>query len=118
MADFPRLKTGVVAQYPTDRSQQCFTSVYRFIDGLEQRFRTGTTPLKRWVIRFDLLDESELSALEIFFLAQSGEFESFSFTDPWDNTVYASCTFDSDTLGLQFSDLSRGMTSVTVKENR
>jgi phage-related protein len=118
MANFPQLKTGVVAQYPSDRSQQSFTSVYRFIDGLEQRFRTGTVPLKRWTIRFDLLDEGELSAMEIFFLSQAGRFESFSFTDPWDNTVYASCSFDSDTLELNFSDLSRGAASLTVKENR
>lgn len=118
MADFPKLKTGVVAQYPSDRSQQCFTSVYRFIDGLEQRYRTGSTPLKRWVIRFDLLDEEELTTLEAFFLSQAGQFGSFSFTDPWDNTVYEDCSFDDDTLALDFSDLSRGVTSVTVKENR
>jgi hypothetical protein len=118
MADFPQLKTGVVAQYPSDRSQQCFTSVYRFIDGLEQRFRTGTVPLKRWTIRFDLLDEAELSAMEIFFLSQAGRFGSFSFTDPWDNTVHSNCSFDNDWLELQFSDLSRGVTSLTVKENR
>jgi phage-related protein len=118
MADFPKLKTGVVAQYPSDRSQQCFTSVYRFIDGLEQRYRTGTTPLRRWVIRFDLLDEEELSAIELFFLSQAGRFGSFSFTDPWDDTVYTNCSLDDDSLGLQFDDLSRGVTSVTVKENR
>ena len=118
MADFPRLKTGVVAQYPSDRSQQCFTSVYRFIDGLEQRFRTGTVPLKRWTIRFDLLDEAELSAMESFFLSEAGRFGSFSFTDPWDDTVYASCSFDSDALELQFADLGRGVTSLTVRENR
>jgi len=118
MADFPKLKTGVVAQYPSDRLQQCFTSVYRFIDGLEQRYRTGTIPLKRWVIRFDLLDEAELSEIETFFLSQAGRFGSFSFTDPWDDTVYEDCSFDDDTLALQFDDLSRGVTSVTVKENR
>ncbi len=118
MADFPKLKTGVVAQYPSDRSQECFTSVYRFIDGLEQRYRTGTTPLKRWVIRFDLLDEAELSTLEAFFLSQAGRFGGFSFTDPWDDTVYEDCSFDDDALALTFSDLSRGVTSVTVKENR
>jgi phage-related protein len=118
MADFPVLKTGVVAQYPTARSQQCSTSAYRFIDGLEQRFRTGSTPLKSWTIQFDLLDESELSALEAFFLDESGRFGSFSFTDPWDNTVYPNCSLGSDAVGLEFRDLGRGACSVTVKENR
>ena len=83
--------------------------MYRFIDGLEQRYRTGSTPLKSWVIRFDLLDEEELTTLEDFFLSQAGQFGSFSFTDPWDNTGYEDCSFDDDTLALDFSDLSRGV---------
>ena len=118
MADFPKLKTGAVAQYPSDRRKTAFTSVYRFLDGGEQRFRTGSTPLRRWVIRLDLLDEAELSALEVFFLSQSGRFGSFAFTDPWDNTAYSDCSLDGDTLELDFSDNGRSETHVVVKENR
>ncbi len=92
--------------------------MYRFIDGLEQRFRTGTAALKRWTIRYDLLDEAELSAMEIFFESQAGRFGSFSFTDPWDNTVYPSCSFDTDAFELQFADQGRCMASLVVKENR
>lgn len=118
MVDFPTLKTGVVAQYPADRSQAFSTSVYRFIDGLEQRFRTGSSPLKQWTIRFELLDESELSAMEEFFLSQAGRFGSFSFTDPFDGTVYPNCSLGRDSLDLDFSDFGRGTLSLTVQENR
>jgi hypothetical protein len=118
VADFPKLKTGAVAQYPSDRTKTAFTSVYRFLDGSEQRFRTGTAPLKRWVIRLDHLDESELTALELFFLSQSGKYGSFSFTDPWDNTVHPSCSMDADTLELEFADSGRGQAQLVVKENR
>ena len=118
MANFPTLKTGAVAQYPSDRERTAFTTVYRFVDGSEQRFRTGTVPLRRWVIRLDQLDEAELSALESFFLNQSGRFGSFAFTDPWDNTVYSNCSVDSDSMELDFADIGRGQAHIVVKENR
>lgn len=72
----------------------------------------------RWVIRLDLLDESELENLEQFFQDEGGRAGSFSFTDPWDGTVYASCSFDSDELTLQFQGIARGKTQIAVKENR
>jgi len=118
VASFPALKTGAVAQYPSDRVKQTFTSVYRFIDGREQRVRNGSTALKRWVLRFDLLDEAELTAIEAFFLDQAGQFESFLFTDPWDNAVYPNCSFDDDSIVLHFDGPSKGVTQVTIRENR
>jgi len=118
MANFPALKTGVVAQYPSDRTRRFSTQVLRFLDGSEQRFRSYGAALRRWTIRLDLLDEVELVNLQQFFEEQEGRSGVFSFTDPWDGTVYASCSFDTDELALEFSDLGRGRTSVTVKENR
>ena len=59
MANFPALKTGAVAQYGSDRSRQFATQVLRFLDGSEQRFPGYGTALLAWVIRLDLLDESE-----------------------------------------------------------
>ena len=118
MANFPALKTGAVAQYGSDRSRQFSTQVLRFIDGSEQRFPGYGTPLLQWVIRLDLLDESELENLEQFFENEGGRVGSFSFTDPWDGTVYESCSFASDGLALQFREVARGKTQVTVRENR
>ena len=118
MANFPALKTGAVAQYPSDRQQNFSTTVLRFLDGSEQRFPSYGATLRRWVIRLDLLDESELTALEEFFETQGGRAGTFSFTDPFDGTVYASCSFDSDELELTFGGPQQGKTSVTIRENR
>jgi len=118
MASFPTLKTGVVAQYPFGRMAQFSTKVCRFLDGSEQRFQGYGALLRKWAIRLELLDESELAALGSFFAAQNGRAGTFSFTDPWDGTVYPSCSFDSDSLSLEFGDRLRGRTSVIVKENR
>ena len=72
MANFPALKTGAVAQYGSDRSRRFSTRVLRFLDGSEQRFPGLGTPLLQWVIRLDLLDESELANLELFFEDEGG----------------------------------------------
>ena len=118
MASFPALKTGVVAQYPSDRARRFSTKVLRFLDGSEQRFAGFGTPLRRWLIRLELLDEAELSTLEEFFVQQAGQAGTFSFTDPWDGTVYVNCSFESDVMTADYRGPGDGATSVTVKENR
>jgi hypothetical protein len=118
MASFPPLKTGAVAQYPAERTPQFSTQVYRFLDGSEQRFPSFPGVLQQWTIRLDLLDEGELENLREFFLSEEGRAGSFSFVDPWTATVYANCSFGSDTLALQFQGPQNGATQITVKENR
>jgi len=118
MANFPALKTGAIAQYPSDRTRQFSTQVFRFLDGSEQRFPAFGAGLRRWTIRLDLLDEAELETLQEFFVSQDGQAGSFGFTDPWDGTVYAHCSFGSDTLALEFQGPMKGVTQVMVKENR
>src|ERR1039457_3037632 len=80
-AMFPTLKTGAVMQYPAKRTLQFNTDAIRFLDGTEQRFRDNPSVLHRWTIQLDLLDESELAALDQFFISNQGRFGSFSFTD-------------------------------------
>jgi len=118
MANFPSLKTGAVAQYPSDRTQRFSTQVHRFLDGSEQRFRGFGAPLKRWLIRLELLDEAELSRLEAFFVEQSGRAGTFAFTDPWDGSVHADCSFESDAMTAAYHGPRDGATSVLVRENR
>ena len=118
MADFPALKTGAVAQYPSDRSRGFSTQVLRFLDGKEQRFRGYGTPLRRWLIRLEQLDEAELAGLEQFFVEQGGRAGIFAFTDPWDATVYATCSFEGDSMTAEYRGRGDGGTSVVVKENR
>jgi hypothetical protein len=118
MASFPLLKTGAIAQYGASRTRIFSTRVVRFLDGSEQRIPQYTSALHAWTIRLDLLDESELTQLEQFFAGEVGRGGQFSFTDPWDGTVYANCSFGEDELATEFRGLARGRVSLTVKENR
>jgi hypothetical protein len=118
VANFPALKTGAYAQYPSDRTRHFSTSAYRFIDGTEQRFPCFAAPLRHWTIRLDLLDEEELATLEQFFVAQGGRAGTFSLTDPFDGTVCPSCSFDSDTAIFEYAETGRGAGVVTIGENR
>ena len=118
MATFPTLKTGAVAQYPAQRQIQFQNQALRFVDGSEQRYQDSAGALHRWVIQLSLLDEGEMAAIENFFVVSQGRFSSFAFTDPWDGTVYPSCSLKRDTFGFQLSGEMRGKTTLTVCENR
>jgi len=115
VANFPALKTGAVAQYPSDRSRKFSTQVFRFLDGTEQRFPGYAAAVRRWVVRLDLLDESELITLGDFFVSQGGRAQTFSFTDPFDGSV-VNCRFDADVLDLTFGGVASGKASVVIRE--
>jgi hypothetical protein len=116
---FPTLKTGAVTQYPGKRTLLFNTDTIRFLDGTEQRFRDSPSVLHQWTIQLDLLDEDELVTLDQFFLSNQGRFGSFSFTDPWDGTVYPNCSLAADAFSFQLRAEMRGkITTLTVCENR
>lgn len=116
--DFPLLKTGAVTQYPSARHQSYDTRVMSFVDGGEQRFRQRGAPLRYWIIRLDLLEESELKALENFFRAQAGRFEEFTFLDPWTAEEVEHCSLAEDVFESSLTEHDRGRTTLTVRENR
>ncbi len=118
MSAFPTLKTGATLQYPAQRSTHFSTDVVQFVNGSEQRFRGYQTPLKRWSIRLDLLDETELHMLREFFRTQSGAAENFSFTDPWDGVVYPNCRLSGNEIAEELDNAEQGNTTLTVSENR
>lgn len=118
MATFPALKTGAVAQYPAARASQYRNQILRFVDGNEQRYRDSAGPLHRWIIRLDYLDSTEMASIEDFFLTNRGSFESFAFTDPWDNTAYPNCSIVGDNLAELAKQEFQNITSITLVENR
>ena len=118
MSSFPTLKTGAVLQYPAQKSFQFSTAIVRYIDGSEQRFPSYQTPIHRWVVRLDMLDESELHQVQEFFRTQGGASEAFAFTDPWDGTGYSSCRVEEDEMVSVLTDVSSGRTSLMIRENR
>jgi len=115
---FPTLKTGAVMQYPAKRTLQFATGVIRFLDGTEQRYCDSPSVLHKWTIQLDLLDEAEIAALDRFVQENQGRFGSFSFTDPWDGTVYPDCSFAADTFAFQLRGEMRAKTELTICENR
>jgi hypothetical protein len=118
MTDFPRLKTGAVVQYPTGRRLSFSNQVIRFVKGDEQRYRDSESPLRRWIIRLDLLDASELKSLEEFFQSQQGRQGSFTFTDPMDDREYPDCSLETDEFELNQEGEMRGQVALIVRENR
>jgi len=118
MSGFPRLKTGAVLQYPAQKETRFSTVVVRYIDGSEQRFRVYASPLHRWMIRLDLLDESELHQIRDFFRTEDGAAGAFTFTDPWSNADYSNCSIEDDEMVETLADESKGRTSLIVQENR
>jgi len=118
MATFPTLKTGAVIQYPATKSAEYSSFVARFLDGTDQRYRQYSTPLHRWIINLEMLDESELSTLEQFFIAQEGRFATFAFVDPWTQMSFPNCSIDQDILDYQLSEEARGAMKLIVSENR
>ena len=105
-------------QYPAEKRLEFSTGVLRCVDGTEQRYREYSSAARRWVIRLERLDESELRALEEFFVAEQGQFGSFTFTDPWDGTEHADCSLEDAELDIELTGEMSGRTSLVVRENR
>jgi phage-related protein len=118
MMTFPKLKTNAVAQYPAQRSVRFQNQTLRFLDGTEQRYRDSASPLHRWEILLQQLDESEMAAVEAFFEGNAGALDSFVFTDPWDAVVYQDCSLETDGLDLTTTAEMSGNVRISVIENR
>lgn len=118
MSAFPVLSTGAVAQYPASRTLECATRVLVFVDGSEQRFRQTGSPVRRWAIRLETLNDEEMAAIEAFLVSRQGRYGSFAFTDPWDGLVYPDCSLETDEAPLNYRDLLRGGATLVVRENR
>jgi hypothetical protein len=118
MATFPKLKTEAVAQYPVSRGFRFRNQILRFMDGTDQRYRDSAGPLLSWEIRLDQLDETEIEALQVFFIANQGIFASFAFTDPWSGQVYQNCSLSGDDMNITSLAEMQGRTSLVVTQNR
>jgi hypothetical protein len=118
MADFPRLKTEAVMQYPASREFRQTHRVLQFVDGSQQGYRECRGALRRWVIRLELLDEVELAAFQAFFVDCQGRFGSFAFVDPWDGTEYTDCRVDQDDFEFELLEEMRGKATLVIRQNR
>ncbi len=100
MPVFPKLKSGAIAQYPSNRELRLGSQALRFLDNAEQRYRDSAAGRRRWVIELAMLTASEAAALREFFIAMRGSAGRFDFTDPWTGLVVPDCRFGEDELIL------------------
>jgi hypothetical protein len=116
MANFPSLSTGAVTQYPAALVIGQSAQVIRFLDGSDQRFLTQRRQYRRWQIRLDLLNENELQEVELFFDAQSGNYSTFSFPDPFTGSTVPNCRIGDSALVTAYTGVNAGSTSLWVIE--
>lgn len=114
---FPRLKTGALTQYPTARELARPVETVRFLDMGRQAYVDSRESLRRWRLRLQLLDETELAAVVEFFTAMRGSLGRFDFEDPATGAVVANCRFDDDELTLTSSGELNAQTVLTVRES-
>lgn len=116
MAQFPKLKTGAVAQYPITREARLRNDSVRFVDGSYQRYRDAGAVRRQWTIQLELLDEGEVAAIEEFFAAVQGTYSTFTFTDPWDGHDYENCRIATDSADFLATAEMQGSTTITVTQ--
>lgn len=90
MLEFPRLKTGVSAQYPLHREIIGETRTLTFLDGKQQRF-PGKRIHRRWILRLGELGEEEAAAIENFAFQHRQTGEPFRFADPLSGREHFPC---------------------------
>lgn len=112
MPRFPLLETGAVMQYPAPVTNGQAAQVMRFLDGSDQRYLTQQRQLRQWEIRLDLLSDQEVQELEAFFSAQSGDYEAFTFPDPFSGADVANCRFGSPQMQTEY--VANGVHSISI----
>lgn len=89
---FPDLRIG----YDLTRKPMFNTKIMTSVNGREQRASYQAVPKYEFSLTLPGLQErkGELQAIEDFFIARRGAFDSFLFKMPWDNEY--ECTFNGD----------------------
>ena len=113
---FPTLSTGAVMQYPAPVITGQGVGIIRFLDGSDQRYLTQGRTFRSWKVDLNLLNEDELAAVETFFEAQSGDYGTFTFPDPFSVTAVPNCRLAHPSLHTTYEDVDAGSTSLWVIE--
>ena len=116
MATFPILNSGAVAQYPVNVVLGQSVQVLRFLDGSDQRFLNQGRQQRRWQINLNLLNESEISQIQSFFVAQQGEYSTFNFPDPISNQVIPECRLGTAGLVTDLIGIDKSSSTLWVVE--
>jgi hypothetical protein len=113
--EFPTLKTGAVAQDGIESGRQRLTQVLRYVDGSEQtvKMRRGR---RRWTVRLEQLDESELAGVAEFVERLRGEAGTFAFTDPRSGVRHERCRLEGSEFEVRLEELGDGRSTLRIVE--
>src|ERR1017187_1518864 len=115
MSTFPALlNTGAFAQYPLSRTLPLSTQSVSFLDGSQQTYQLAGAGLRNWIVRLDLLDETEISAV-IAFAEQIGT-GTFSFTNPVTGETAAKCVIAGERLETSLLNELHGKVTLGIEE--
>ncbi len=113
---FPVLSSGAVTQYPAVMMTGQNVQVIRFLDGTDQRYLQQGRQFRSWQIKLSILNEAEIAKLEMFFVAQQGDYASFQFPDPFSGVVVPNCRLASSGMTSQYTGVDVGASSLWVIE--
>lgn len=103
-------------QYPAPLTNGQGAQVIRFMDGSDQRYLMQSKALRQWEIRLDLLNDDEVQQIESFFTSQDGDYDTFTFPDPFSGTTVANCRFGAPQLLTEYVATGVNSTSIWVIE--
>ena len=116
MPSFPEIRSGSAALYPMRRARIHGTTVIRFVDDTEQRWRSSP-PMMQFVLEYRDINGYDLSRLLEFFRTVKGRFDT-----TWDITVggvtYHHMMFDGDAFEVVESKPDRYTVRLTCRQWR
>ncbi len=115
MPEFPRLNSGVTAQYPFRRILQRRVRTLTFLDGGEQRYSEAGAR-RRWVVDLTLLTEEEATRMDEFARQYFDTLEPFPFVDPVDGRTFENCVLEGGEQWLRADGERRQATRLVIAE--
>ena len=115
MQEFPKLSSGVTAQYPIRRTLRRRVRTLTFLDGGEQRYAV-TRQGRRWVVDLALLAEDEAARMDEFARQYFDTLEPFPFVDPVDGREFARCVLEGGEHWLRAEGEGRQVTRLVIAE--
>lgn len=90
---FPLMTDGVPVQYPFHTDVRFLVSVLDNPVGPSYTSYNRATPLRIFTVELPSVSDVDADAFEAHFDAMGGGWDTFSFTDPNDGTVYSKCVY-------------------------
>src|SRR5271157_2766382 len=87
MLVYPQLTSGALGQFPMVRRRRARTIVNSAADGSSVKLGDPGAAGTEWQLAYTGLSDTELAALQQFFLATEGSLNGFTFLDPAANLL-------------------------------